>query len=254
MELLFPSNIYCIVCGCMIDSSRPYALCDQCMRKIHWIDGVSQKVCEKCGKPLGNAFHSDLCYDCMGSHRYFHKGFSCMEYGMYEREIMMGIKYSGKGYMAYKMGDVMFDRLWPEYVSGNLEADLVVPVPVSSRRMQKRGYNQVALLARQLIKRWNTEDKSVKLEEKVLERCKSTQMLRSLNPAEREMVLRGAFSVKNSELSKITDKNILLIDDIYTTGATANACSRALLEAGAARVYFASLATGSNRRPTYIDQ
>ena len=74
-------------------------------------------------------------------------------------------------------------------------------------------------------------------------------MLRSLNPTERRMVLREAFAVTKQERNRLAGKNVLLVDDIYTTGATSDACGQALLEGGAAGVYLMTLASGGNRRP-----
>ena len=71
MEAVFPSNIYCICCGSLIDSTRPYSLCDKFVREIHWI---GSRTCEKCGKALPETYRGDLCYDCMTYAHDFHKG------------------------------------------------------------------------------------------------------------------------------------------------------------------------------------
>ena len=265
-EAVFPSNIYCIVCGSLIDRSRPYALCDACVRKMHWITGGT---CSRCGKALPDTYLGRdgggrrLCYDCMTRDHYFTRGWSCMSYGLHEREIMMDIKYNSKGYMARKMGDVMFDRLEPlidgARAEGILPFDVIVPVPVSHARLVKRGYNQSELMARQFLRRWKDagreEDPSAegaypRLETDVLIRQKETVMLRSLNPEERRLALKDAFAVRPAMRGRITGKNVLLIDDIYTTGATADACSKVLLEEGAGAVYLLTLCSGGNRKPT----
>lgn len=252
-EAVFPSNIYCCLCGALIDRSRPYALCDSCVRKMHWING---RTCRCCGKALPDTFRGDICYDCMELEHSFTRGWSCLTYGMYERQLMMGIKYSGKGYMAVKMGDVLFDRM-AGLIEGAKAADirpfdLAVPVPVSRERLKARGYNQSELMARQMIKRWadfTGKDHAPELDSRLLVRQKATIMLRSLNPAERRLALKDAFGVKSGTEHKLKGKNILLIDDIYTTGATADACSRALIEAGAGGVYLLTLCSGGNRKP-----
>lgn len=254
-EAVFPSNIYCLVCGAMIDETRPYSLCDDCVRKMHWInegkteDGSVQRVCAKCGKALLPTYHGDLCYDCMSRKHYFEKGFSCLTYGLHERELMMDLKYNGKSYIATKMGELMFDRMAKEIMSGNLAIDLICSVPVSATRLRKRGYNQAELMAKAFVKRWNQVAKAPVYNGNVLYRTKDTQMLRGLNPAERRLAMEGAFAVKYAEKQTLQGANILLIDDIYTTGATADACSKALLENGAANVFLLTLASGGNRRP-----
>ena len=262
-EAVFPSNIYCEVCGSLIDRSRPYALCDKCVRQMHWITG---NTCGICGKALPDTYRGygadgrQICYDCMERTHYFTKGWSCLSYGLHEREIMMSIKYNSKGYLARKMGDVMFDRM--EVLikdvreSGAKPFDMIIPVPVGRKRLAKRGYNQAELMARQFLRRWADADRAEDLESTrpvlethVLKRGRETVMLRSLNPEERRLALQNAFAVEERLRHRIKDRTILLIDDIYTTGATADACSRTLLEAGAAEVYLLTLCSGGNRRP-----
>lgn len=257
-EAVFPSNIYCSVCGSLINRSRPYALCDSCVKKMHWITG---KTCAKCGKALQDTYVGRLCYDCMETEHYFTRGFSCLTYGMHEREIMMDIKYNGKGYMALKMGDILFDRMSViigEAAQRNIRLfDVVIPVPVSEKRLTGRGYNQSQLMAEQMIRRWREETAGntafgnhvPELMTDVLVREKETVMLRSLSPAERRLALKGAFGVKFGSEEKIKDRSILLIDDIYTTGATADTCSESLLAAGAESVCLLSLCSGGNRAP-----
>ena len=255
-EAVFPSGIYCIVCGALIDRTRMYGLCDECIRKLHWING---RTCSKCGKALPDQYRGELCYDCMELEHFFTRGFSCLTYGFYERQIMMDIKYHGKGYLAVKMGDVLFDRM-EALIEAAVERgikpfDLLIPVPVSEGRRRKRGYNQAELMTGQLMKRWReafgkNPERLPLHERNVLRRSHETQMLRSMNPAERRLALKGAFEVKSHKSETVCGKTILLVDDIYTTGATADACSRALLEAGAEAVYLLTLCSGGNRRPS----
>lgn len=262
-EAIFPSNIYCLVCGCMIDVTRPYSLCDKCVREIHWItggiceDGEKQNLCSKCGKALDSKYQGQMCYDCMSRRHYFTKGWSCMTYGLHEREILMNIKYHEKGYMAVKMGDVLYDRMAlivGDVHNVNLNIDIVIPTPVSAKRLRKRGYNQSALMAQRFVKRCYDGGMTPEYDEKILIRVRETETLRNLNPTERTMALKGAFAVKKGTECRIKQKSILLIDDIYTTGATADACSRSLLKAGAKHVYLLTLASGSNRRPSELGE
>lgn len=272
-EAVFPSSIYCVCCGALIDRSRMYSLCDDCIGLFHWITG---RTCEKCGKRMPDTSKGRLCYDCMQEEHFFVKGFSCLTYGMHERELMMDLKYGGKGYLARIFGDVMFDRLEPEIreglfaqdnesvmrgatAAGGVRIDLIVPVPVSRGRLRKRGYNQSAIMARQLARRWEdyVADKPAPkpfpapvCRTQLLYRTRETVMLRSLNPTERRMALHEAFAVTDRERERLIGKTVLLVDDIYTTGATADACAKALLEGGASEVYLLTLASGGNRRPS----
>lgn len=249
-EALFPSNIYCIICGSLIDRSRPYSICDRCSERIHWIAGV--RTCEVCGKALPDTYRGKVCYNCMSIEHSFRKGFSCMTYGLHEREIMMDIKYNGKGYMAVKMGEVLADKFLSEILPAGIEPDVVVPVPVSKKRLQERGYNQTELMAREMTRLLRREGIKITMDAGVLERSKDTQKLRSMNPAERCLAIEGAFDVPRWKKSKIQGKRVLLIDDIFTTGATADACSEELLRSGADCVYFMSLASGGNVRTPIV--
>ena len=246
-EAVFPSSIYCTVCGSMINRTRAYSLCDDCIGGFHWITG---RTCEKCGKAMPRTSMGRLCYDCMQLDHFFRKGFSCLTYGLYERQLMMDLKYAGKGYLARIFGDVMYDRMEAE----DLRVDLIVPVPVSRGRLRRRGYNQSLIMARRLAQRWKREgEHAPSLCPDMLQRTRETKMLRSLNPTERRMALRGAFIVNPLMKQRLEGRSVLLIDDIYTTGATADACSQALLEGGASDVFLLTLASGGNRRPAELE-
>ncbi len=266
-QFLFPNNIYCLICGAMIDESRPYSLCDNCVRELHWInrgqqsDGSIQRVCAKCGKALPGTYHGEVCYDCMSHEHFFDKGFSCLTYGLHERELMMDLKYNGKSYIAEKMGEILFDRMkWElaDFTEDGIAVDIVIPVPISSGRLRKRGYNQSELMAKYFVRRWNRElakageavkTRAPRYDAGTLVRTKNTKMLRSLDPAERALAMNGAFAVKSTRKEYLCNKKVLLIDDIYTTGSTVDACSKALRQAGVQRIYLLTLASGGNRKP-----
>ena len=236
-EAVFPSNIYCIKCGSLIDRTRLYSLCDSCMKTLHWI---GPHTCEKCGKALPDTYKGRLCYDCMMFGHYFSRGFSCLTYGLHERGLILDYKYNGRGYLGGKFGDILYDRIACEDIS----ADVIIPVPVGRKRLAKRGYNQAALMAARLSERWG-----VPMDEDVLFRQKETPLLRSLSPAQRQDALYDAFSVRDAKKPELKGKCILLVDDIYTTGATVDACSRTLIENGAGDVFVLTLASGGNRKP-----
>lgn len=234
-EAVFPSNIYCICCGSMIDGTRPYSICDECAGKLHWINGA---VCEKCGKALPKNYRGRYCYDCMSGEHRFKKAYSCFTYGLHEREMILDFKYNGRGYIGKKFGDMMYDRILCE----NLAIDVIIPVPLYATREKQRGYNQSEVMAGRLGERLG-----IPMRADLLHRIQETSFLRSLNPAERAYTLEGAFSVETYGKNYLREKNILLIDDIYTTGATVDECSKMLKEAGAGDVYVMTLASGGNR-------
>jgi len=120
---------------------------------------------------------------------------------------------------------------------------LVVPVPLHRNKRRERGFNQSRLLATALIKSLHRLAPALRLRmTNSLQRTRETQSQSVLTNIQRRRNLRGAFSVSATEVKKILGREVLLVDDIYTTGATARACSDILMKAGAARVWVATIA------------
>ena len=126
---------------------------------------------------------------------------------------------------------------------------LVIPVPLHRGRMAERGFNQARSLAAEALRRLRISHPEWRLELSAssLVRQRSTESQAGLTPRQRRQNLRGAFFVSDSEA--LRGRHVLLVDDIFTTGATARACSRILVEAGAASVRVATLARAQRRFP-----
>ncbi len=237
LDVIYPSNIYCISCGSVIDNSREYSLCDSCMKDFHW---VGSHTCGKCGKILDDNYRHELCYDCRNIERSFDKGFTCVQYGLLERGVIMDFKYRGKSYIGKKLGDILFDRMEVE----DVEVDLVVPVPMYARNQNVRGYNQAQVMASRLA-----DLKKVPCATGLLERTKKTAPMKGLGAVERYENLKNVFAVSPKNHYTISGKRVLLVDDIFTTGSTLDACSKVLREAGAEKVYVLTFACGANIPP-----
>lgn len=237
-EAVFPPNIYCIACGSVIDGSRYYSLCDYCIEKFQWLEG---KLCRKCGKMLEDGYRHLLCYDCRRLEHSFDRGFTCARYSLYERSLMMDHKYRGKSHMGRQLGDILYDRMMLEK---DISVDIIVPVPVHSSRKRSRGYNQAELMALQLARRWE-----VPLKKNLLIRTRRTKAMKGLSFYERRDNVEDAFSFFSERQSNIAGRNILLVDDIYTTGSTFDSCSRVLKSGGAGKVYVLTFAAGGNVAP-----
>lgn len=232
LELLFPSNIYCISCGNLIDISRPYALCDDCLENLRW---VNKRTCNKCGKALENDRHNELCLDCQQSEHFFERGFTCLQYGLREKEILHRFKFNGAAYIGPKLGKLMLDRIQPE----NLKLDLVTSVPMHKKKQVKRGYNPAALMAKEVAK-----GLCVPYNGQVLKRSSYQAPMNKLDRNQRKLNLINSYSIR--EAVQIQNKSILLIDDVYTTGSTADECCKILKEAGASQIFVLTLAAGVN--------
>jgi ComF family protein len=158
------------------------------------------------------------------------------------RRLIHLLKYDGMEPVARTLGQ----RLAPQ-VSAMLkgvEKVLVVPVPLHQSKRRERGFNQALLLAKATIRAVRRLETSadLRMAAGVLERRRATESQAGLSTHQRRRNLRGAFFVSEKAAKEITGRNVLLIDDIYTTGATARECSKALKKAGAARVFVATAA------------
>ena len=224
---IFPSNIYCICCGSLVDETRSYSICDSCIEKFSW---VGLKTCEKCGRILpAHEVHS-MCSDCRSIERQFDRGYTCAKYGLYERALVMDLKYRDKSYIGINLGDVLTDRMLAEFEPEVLleKYDAVIPVPSSKDRLNQRGYNQTEVMARRFCS--NT---GLVLDDHILKRIACTEAMKDLNRMQRYANVKGAFSVEEGRAPDIRGRNFLVIDDLMTTGSTLDECARTLKAAGA---------------------
>ena len=136
------------------------------------------------------------------------------------------IKYGGRPGVAETMA-----RLMARHLPTGGEAALLAPVPLHRWRIWKRGYNQAALIVAALARRTGYET-CVDL----LERTKATPPLKQMGPKQRRETVRGAFRVAAKHRGRLRGRTVILVDDVFTSGATADACARTLKRAGAARV------------------
>jgi ComF family protein len=149
------------------------------------------------------------------------------------RRVVHSFKYGRKVSLGKPLGRLMA-RGCEEFVN-ECRVDLIIPVPLHSKRLRWRGFNQSALLARQVSRAYG-----LPMEPFVLMRDKETLPQTQLSEEERRKNVRGAFSVRAAGALK--GKTLLLVDDVYTSGATLNECSRVLMRAGADKVYILTLA------------
>ena len=238
LNFFYPASIYCIACGNLIDSTRPYSLCDECMHEIKWITDNS---CRICGKSLGTAGGvKGVCFECREISHEFTKGFSCTTYEGPVKEILSGLKYKGRSYYAKNMIEIMRDRACG--FINDIKVDMMIPVPMYKKKERARGYNQSYLLAQGLSRVFD-----IPCSEDMLIKDKETQPMSSLNSGERRINLHNAFRMGYNE-DMIIGKNILMIDDVYTTGSTADACAQVLKENGAEDVYVFTFTSGVNMK------
>ncbi|MDR1134802.1 MAG: ComF family protein [Clostridiales Family XIII bacterium] len=233
LDLVFPPSIYCISCGNLIDETRVYSLCDKCAREFKWANG---KTCEKCGRILGDDYNGTLCGECGQSAHAYEKGYACLEYGSC-REVIHGFKYLGRMYYAESIAQIMHDRL----AEAASEFDAVLPTPMYKPKERKRGYNQADLIGGLLAAKTGLD-----YDNDTLVRRRNTAPMSGLGKEAREENVRDAFAVAEGKADAVRGKRLLIVDDIYTTGSTLDACAKVLTDAGAKSVCFIVLAAGAS--------
>jgi ComF family protein len=215
---------------------KVHYICDECWENIEFI---SEPYCEICGGALGpNAVLSDggayQCYWCRRQRPRFSKARSIASYEPTLRDAIHIFKYEGKTVMAQHFSELMKDNV-PNLFNLS-DYNYLIPVPLHKSRYEERGFNQSELLARELE---NLFDIPIHLGNLV--RVRNTEPQFSLGTREEKLTnVQDAFEVRYPE--KIEWKNILLVDDIFTTGATVSEIAKTLLNAGANRVDVFTLA------------
>ncbi len=215
----------CPLCGNTAAAPRDGQPCAVCVSRIRFI---AHPRCPRCGRGYGTDAGDDhLCSTCLTEGRRFHKARSVGAYEGLLLEAIARFKFRGVAYLAYPLGTLLAEYDDPDFAFQ--EIDLVIPVPLHPQRLRARGYNQSLLLARRVSRR-----RSLPLNFTALVRARPTVPQTQLSGPERQKNIRGAFEVRDA--ARIRGKKILLIDDVFTTGATVQECARVLLRAGAERV------------------
>lgn len=208
--------------GCSAVTAEDHRFCAACWGELRFL-----------GPPWCAGCHTPFSYDrgpgalCGACHQQQprHAGvLAAVAYGDVARTVALRLKYGGRTAFAETVARQMA-RLMPE------GADLLVPVPLHRWRIWSRGFNQAALIAEAL-----TRTTGVANDPLLLRRVRATPPLRGIGARGRAKVVAGAFRVPASAKPAIRGKAVVLIDDIHTSGATSDACTRVLLQAGAASV------------------
>lgn len=215
----------CAACGAIVADLGTF--CGDCWGSINFLGEPS---CDCCGRDLpAAAGPGALCGACLASPPPYDRARAVMAYDEVGRTVAHRLKYGRRLSFAAVMAAHMA-RLLPAE-EDEREGVLLVPVPLHRWRIWSRGFNQAALIARQLGKR-----SGIALEVDLLRRVRNTPPLHMLNARERERIIGGAFALAPGAAQRLTRRTAILIDDIWTTGVTATACARLLRRGGAARV------------------
>jgi ComF family protein len=218
-EIVFPS--ICYLCSSPARTGMP--LCADCLAKF---DYLGESRCDICGEAFaGGVAH--LCADCLDSKPKFAKARAFVKFSEPATRIVHAFKYQrGFHYLDWMVAGML--EVFKREFAGE-KFDLLIPMSLHWRRLMARGYNQALILARPLSRKLR-----IPLEASVLNRAKNNPPQVGLSKAERRENLKKVFEVTNRKT--VEDKTVLLVDDVITTGATANEAARALRKAGAEKV------------------
>jgi ComF family protein len=223
----------CGGCGAIVDDVDSF--CAECWRKLEFLGPGG---CSRCGLPL-EATDVETCGRCLAKPPRLDRIRAAVAYDDISRSIAMRLKYGRKVALARTMSRYM------QPLVGNPSPDaILVPVPLHRWRLWGRGFNQSAMVAKELSRRTG-----IPVSVDVLRRTRATPPLKGMNMNQRRRVVAGAFRAASE--AELRGREVVLVDDVLTTGSTANACARVLKRAGAARVELISWARVV--RPSRID-
>ena len=240
LDIIFVSNIYCIGCGAIIDKSRKYSLCNDCMENMAWTSG---KTCEQCGRSLDASRMEKRCYFCRTTSHSYDRGYPCTSYHEREKKIISDLKAGKQAYIAEYLAEIIFDKL----VSCNAlhGMEVLMPVPANAKNEKRRGFNQAELITGKVFEKCRENAKGLKYYTDVLRRDKKGVQMKGQSIEERRINIKGQILLSETKAHLVSGKVVLLIDDVYTTGATVDECAKVLKSAGATKVCFAGFAIGN---------
>lgn len=225
LRILFPE--FCPLCKKPSTDHGIAPICPECWSEISSYKGP---VCQICGKPLASEV-SIICGECISVKPAFKWARS---FGLYEGILKEAInlwKYHGIKRLSRPLAQLMLRMEMPD-------VDAILPVPLHRGKLRQREFNQSALLASYMAR-----ESGIPVILNCLIKLRDTPPQVKLSAEDRRKNVRGAFAVRNKEL--ILGKNLLLVDDVFTTGVTVRECSKILRKAGARDIYVITLATAS---------
>lgn len=233
LDLFYPDGVECVICDQLLFNKDQY-LCETCQSKFLYIRG---KSCNGCGKSLPDTYDGQYCAECMGRDLLYNRGLACVTYDVFSAEVIWKFKYHHKRYIGRMLGKQLSDLLKGTYID---DVNLIVPVPIWAGKYKEKGYNHSGIMAQTI-----GELCGIKVIEDFLVRTRKSKALKDLSKEERQEELMNIFELNHlyKDLSPV-GRNILLVDDIYTTGTTVRECCKALKASGFNEITVMVFATG----------
>ena len=221
--LFFPS--FCQLCQALLEEPGESVICRSCQDKIR---PCAAPFCLVCGRFFEGAGGPHLCLDCLGRDTPLARHRSFARYEGVLKDVILLFKFRGFEILGALLGDHLARALGQEEALWE-GVEAIVPVPLHPKRKKKRGFNQAHVLAARLGR-----SKKIRLFDRHLFKLKDVPPQTTLEAEERESNVRGVFDVRKAQ--ELEGKIVLLVDDVYTTGATLRECSLVLMKAGAKEV------------------
>ena len=226
LDIIFPPGIICIYCGNEIRRPNLYHACDECLQNLPYLNG---KTCSICGAKLHSL--SDICFVCHSTFPPFEKARATFVYEAPIVSLVHKMKFGNAKYLFEPLGNFMTKT----YKENGFACDVIVPVPLSKERLQERGYNQAAELAKVVGKNLN-----LPVVENVIEKVKHTPKQSSLSFHERMKNVKNAYRLRQK--APLTGKNVLVVDDVMTTSETMRSICKELWRARPQNIFVLTLA------------
>ncbi len=212
VEDLFMTNHSCVCCGREIVDGTKFQVCEKCKEKFDLLTGV---LCQKCGELV--AKDVKICNHCKNCEYNFDQNRSYAYYNEVTASVVKGLKYNKKKYFARHIAEMMCE------IKGYFDdVDIISYVPISNNRRKERGFNQAEEITREMGDILNLPV------EKLLSKVENKKHQAELSQQERLKNLIGSFVVCDEAKQKIENKVVLIVDDVFTTGATLSECAKTI--------------------------
>ncbi len=229
LDILYPRH--CFACNKSLHEEQSNYICESCMETI---ETTEVERCSRCGIKSGPGitFSGKGCPECKNTNFKFEKSFFVSDNTEPVRTLIHQFKYKKQVCLATPLGSILANLLHQKDFG---KIDFIVPVPLHWKKKQERSFSQSELMAKKICK-----ELSIPISKNNLHRTKNTLSQTQLSRIQRQENVKGAFKVKIPEEFHL--KNILLVDDVLTTGMTASECAKSLENAGANKIFFIALA------------
>jgi ComF family protein len=242
LQLLWPAR--CAACDRGVADATIF--CEHCAPSLSPL----LDACPGCALPRNGAARGGRCAVCRRVPFPFRDAAAGYEYGAALADAVVRMKH-GQRWMARRLGPLLVTSLMDALVRNSFDGDdVIAPVPLHTRRLRERGFNQALELLRAALRDVAATPALAvalprglpRLERRLLRRTRATQALGHAGPAARMSQVAGAFAVAPADAERVRYRRVLLVDDVFTTGATFSECAEVLLRAGARSVHVLALA------------